>query len=278
MTRRLILLVLLAGLGIGGWWAWNNNADLRSTIEQYVENGEFLTLEAKYTPEQIMDLHRKELLADAQHTYQDPVLKFYPYLLIDAKYTQSDKKTREGIILWGLVDGEMILDTETWDKTHGFEDAINADASRNDFKIMHALAKSGNLSRVDLQNELHLEADTLEPWIESVCHKKLVIDNGHELQLHFQNPKIIVTPQTKVKQAFVTKPAYAAQRIAKKYNRRQVEKITQAAFGQTFTIRNVYEVFLPVYCISVLNPDGTVFSSYWNALNGQQLPQGTFKL
>src|ERR1700741_1266183 len=112
--RRVILLTLLVAIGIGGWWVWNS-PEWKSTLEGYVENGEFLTLEARYSPEQLMREHHAELLADAQHSFQDPVLKFYPFLLLDAKYTHSDKKTREGVILWGLTDGEMVLDTESWE-------------------------------------------------------------------------------------------------------------------------------------------------------------------
>jgi hypothetical protein len=231
-----------------------------------------MTLEARYTADQIMEKHRKELLADNQHTFQEPALKYHPYLLIEAKFVQSDKKTREGSILWGLVDGEMVIDAETWEITHGFEDAINADATRTDFRIMQVLAKNnGLLTRADLQKELHLEADTVAPWIESVCEKHLVVENGHELQLHFQNPKILVTPQTKIKQAFVAKPAYNSQKTPRQFSRSQIEKCTQAAFGPTFTIRNVKEVYLPVYNISVLNPDGTVFTTQWNAINGQEI-------
>lgn len=270
MPRLLVVIVIAAAIG-GSWWLWNNHHQFRDTIEHYVENGEFMTLEARYTADAIMDSHRKELLVDDQYTFQEPTLKFYPYLLIQAKYVQSDKKTREGAVLWSLTDGEMVLDTETWEKTHGFEDAINAGATRNDFKIMHALAKNGTLTRTQLQNELHLEADIFSPWIESAADKHLIIVSGDEVQLHLQNPKILVIPQTKIKQAFVTKPNSRTQRTDKQYSRNQIEKIVQAAFGPTFTIRKMTEVFLPVYSISVLNPDGSVLTSNWNALTGQQI-------
>lgn len=262
---------IMAALGLGGWWAWNNS-HLFDAIEQYIENGEFLTLEARYTADQVMNSHRKELLSDNQHTFQESVLKFYPYLLIEAKYVLQDKKTREGVVLWGLTDGEMVVDTETWEITHGFQDAIEVKASRNDFKIMHILAKNGGvLSCNQLQKELHLEAETLNPWIESVCEKNLVVQAGNELQLHLQSPKLLVMPQTKIKQAFVTRPYHQAVRVSKKYSHSQIEKVLQAAFGPSFTIRKMSEVFLPVYSISVLNPDGTVYTSNWNAVTGQQI-------
>lgn len=270
--RRILILVAVAAVAAGGWWIWNQNPDLFSNIEQYVDNGDLLTMEARYTADQIMDKHRKELLVDNQRSFQEPVLKFHPYLLIDAKYAQADKKTRQSNILWGMVDGEMVIDTDTWETTHGFEDAINADADRTDFRIMQALAKhDGSLTRAELQKELHLEADTLAPWIDNVCDKRLVVETGSELQLHFENPKILVSPQTKLKQSFVSKPTNGAPRISRKYSRSQIEKCAQAAFGPTFTIRNIKDVFLPVYYISVLNPDGSILTTYWNAVTGKQI-------
>lgn len=274
MKRILLISLILAAAGFGGWWLWENHTTVRDTIGQYVENGEFLTLQAKYTPEQIMEAHHKELLPTNQYTFQEPVVKFAPYLLFDAKYTGSDKTTREGTLLWGMVDGEIVLDTENWDQTHGFEDAINAKANKNDFKILFALAKrnGGVMSRDQLQNELHIDRDILEPMINSATKKQLIVQHGSEIVLHLENPKISSIPQTKVKQAFVTKPYDHGQRISRKYSRGQIETIAQAAFGPTFTVRNFNEVFLPVYSLSVLNPDGSTHTSYWNALNGKQIP------
>lgn len=270
--KKFLLITVIIGLGAGAFWFWEDVGSFRDTLMQYVENGELMTLEAHYSPQQIMEKHRSELLPDSQYTYQEPSLKFYPYLLIEAKYTQGDKKTKEGQILWSLVDGEMVLDSELWEKTHGFSDAIEANAARTDFKVMHALAKNqGSCTREQLQKELHLEADTLEPWINSAIQKYLVVQNGSELHLHLQNPKILVVPQTKIKQAFVTRPYRHAQCMTKRYSRSQIERIAQAAFGPSFTIRNVKEVYLPVYGISVLNPDGSLLTSHWNALNGQRI-------
>jgi len=264
--------LLVVALIAGSCWVWFNGETVMDTIGSYVDNGEFLTLEARFTPEQIMEAHRNELIADASREYKNPSLKFYPYLLMEVKYTQADKNTREGVILWSMVDGEMVLNTDEWETTHGFEDAIRANASRTDFKIMNALARNrGSLSREQLQSVLGVDVETLNRWVDHVQQKQLVAQRENEVKLHFQNPKILVSPQTKINQWLVTKPYNHAQRIGKKYSRGQISRVAEAAFGHDFVVRDAKVVFLPVYSIDILNPDGSLHTSHWNALNGQRI-------
>lgn len=269
--RKIVLFFIVALIGYGVWWLWSDSSQLREMVGQYVENGDFLTLEARYTAEQIMENQRQLLLKDESHTFQDPNLKFYPYLLMEVKYTDADKKTKEGVVLWGLVDGEMVLDTDTWEKTHGFEDAILANASKQDFKILNILAKNnGSMTKDQILKDLHLEADVVDPWLNDALHKHLITQKGNLYQLHFQSPKILVKPLTKITQHLVTKPYNHAQRVDKKYSPSQIEKIGKAAFTD-FSVRRTTAVYLPVYSIEVLNPDGSILTSYWNALNGQRI-------
>lgn len=265
-------LFILAVLVVGSWALWTNNPAFRDIIQSYVENGEFLTLEARFSADQIMETHNAELLPDEQYTFQEPTLKFYPYLLMEVKYTQTNGRTREGVILWSMVDGEMVIDTDSWEKTHGFEDAINAHASRSDFILINTLAKyRGTLPLARLQRELNVDQSEMDNILESAQNKYLIIVKGAEIALHFQNPNFNVPPQTRINQWLVTKPYNHAQRVGKRYSQRQIERIAKAAFGHDFTVRNSKEVFLPVYNIEVLNPDGSVLTSYWNALNGQRV-------
>jgi hypothetical protein len=219
-----------------------------------------------------MDANKKDLLVDNTHVYNAPETKYIPHVLMEVKYYQPDKKSREGVVLWNLVDGEMVLSTDTWEKTHGYEDAIESGATRNDFRIIHAIAKSkGGMTMDQLEKELHVEKDTLYPWVESALSKHLIVKKGNELQLHFQNPKLVPMPETKINEGLVKKPYTYAQRISRKYSVGQIEKISKAAFGEDFTIRNSTEVFLPVYQIHVLNPDGSIYTTVWNAVTGQKI-------
>jgi hypothetical protein len=218
-----------------------------------------------------MEAHRKDLLKDNDHTFLEPSLKFLPYLLMDVKYIRSQEKTGEGSILWGLVDGEMVINTSTWERTHGFTDCISSNASRQEFKIINALAARGGVwDRDGLSKFLNIENNVLDIWVDSCRKKSLIVQNGNSFRLHLQNPRLQVIPETKLEHSLVTKPTKHAQRVRRHFRSSQIENIAKAAFGNDFAIRKTTEIFLPVYSIVVQNPDGSQMTSYWNALNGKR--------
>lgn len=270
--RSIILLFTYFILGLGAILSWAYVPSVRSKFEDLLSSGTFQTLEVRYSAEAIMDAHRKDLLKDGEHVYLEPILKFVPYLLMEVKYNRSREKTGEGVILWGLCDGEMVISTNTWEKTHGFTDCIASNATRQEFKIINALAsKGGTLDREGLSKFLNIENNLLDNCIESCRNKSLIVQNGNSYRLHLQNPKLQVVPETRLEQWLVTKGTKRALRVKKRYRASQIENIARAAFGGDFAIRKTTEIFLPVYSITVQNPDGSLGTSYWNALNGKRL-------
>ncbi|MBU6384076.1 MAG: hypothetical protein KGR16_07170 [Verrucomicrobia bacterium] len=270
--RTLILVAMFVIFVAGGYWIWNYQPKVRTKVEDLLSSATFQTLEVRYSAEAIMDAHRKELLKDTDHIFLEPTLKFIPYLLMDVKYNRSTDKTGEGVILWGLVDGEMVINTGTWEKTHGFTDCIASNATRQEFKIINALAsRGGSWDRDGLSKFLNIENNILDTWVDSCRKKSLIVQNGNTYRLHLQNPKLQVIPETKLEQWLVTKPTKHALRVKKRYRASQIENIARAAFGHDFAIRKTAEIFLPVYSIIVQNPDGSQMTTYWNALNGKRL-------
>jgi hypothetical protein len=277
--RRISLLIFMCILGLGGYWAWNFFPSVSAKIEDFFTADTFQTLEVRYTADSIMEAHRLELLSDNAHVFLEPTLKFVPYLLMDVKYTRSHEKTGEGIILWGLVDGEMVVNTSTWERTHGFTDCIAANAGRQEFKVINALASRGGAwDRDGLSKFLNIENSILDSWIDSCRKKSLIVQTGNTYRLHLQNPRLMVIPETKLEHWLVTKPTKKAIRVKKRYRASQIEAISQAAFGIDFAIRKTTEIFLPVYSIVVQNPDGTQMTSYWNALNGKRLSAPPYEI
>jgi hypothetical protein len=272
---RIIFTLLTLGAAAYGFWRVSDKyPDLRQKAEEIMNRGHFHTLEVRYTAAQIMESQRAELLKSNRHKYLDPELKFYPYLLLEVKYTVSSDRTSEGLMLWDLTDGEMVIDTKEWEKTHGFGDCIDAHTERHEFKILNILAKKGGSSdREGLSKALQVDNDILDAWVESCRRKKLIVQSGNRYRLHLQNPNLRTQPETKIDERLVTKPHRDANRLNSRYSLGQIEKITRAAFGNDFAIRKTTDIYLPVHCIVVQNPDGSIHSSHWNALTGKRLSQ-----
>ncbi len=270
--RLIITLLTLAAGGYGLWWLDSTHPEIRKHVEEYLSSGSFPTLEVRYTAAQIMETQRRDLLKDSRHRFLEPQLKFYPYLLMEVKYNLSEHKTREGVILWDLCDGEMVIDTRAWDKTHGFGDCITASTQRHEFKILNILAKKGgSIDRDGLSKALQVENDILDGWIDSCRRKKLIVQAGNRYRLHLQDPRLRTIPETRLDHKLVTMSYKNAVRMPRRFSLSQIEKLTRAAFGNDFAIRKTTDVFLPVHCITVQNPDGSIHTSHWNALNGKRL-------
>ena len=270
--RFLFWLCSLVAIGVGSFWTWSHYPRARQWVHNVFDTGKFQTLELRYSAESIMDTHRRELLKDSNHTYLEPQIRFYPYLLMEVKYAFANDRTHEGVILWSLVDGEMVIDTRTWETTHGFTDCINASADKDEFKVINALAsKGGYLDREGLSKHLNVDNDLLDEWIDSCRRKSLIVQSGNTYRLHLERPRLQVKPETRVEHWLVTKKAKFATRVSRRYSPLQIEYIAKAAFGNDFAVRKTTEIFLPVYSIRVLNPDGSQMSSYWNALTGKRI-------
>lgn len=271
--RRFISVLFICSLGSAAFfWAWLNYPAVRNWSSDFLPRKKFKTLEIRYSAENIMKSHKRNLLKDSEHNFLQPTLIFHPYLLMEVKYTKAQHKTGEGILLWSLIDGEMVINTSSWEKTHGFKDCIKANADKDDFKIINALSSNnGFMDRESLCKYLNVEDEILDIWLDNCRRKNLIVQNGNNIRLHFASPKLKVIPETKINQWLVTKVHKKAIRIPQKYRQSQIETIAKAAFGNDFAIRKTTEIFLPVHSIQVENPDNSQMTTYWNALNGKKL-------
>jgi hypothetical protein len=270
-----VFVVLFFSLLIGGafFWSSQNIPEARKAFNSIMSSGKFQTLEVRYTPESIMEAHKSDLLADDQHTFAEPKLYYHPYLMMEIKYSKSNLKTAEGLVLWSLVDGEMVINTTSWETTHGFTDCIAANADKEDFRIINALSShQGYMDREHLSTYLNVENPTLDAWLDKCRAKKLIAQSGNIYRLHLENPHLKVLPETQLHHWLVFKNSKNANWIPKHYSIGQIETIAKAAFGTEFAIRNAKEIYIPIYSITVQNPDGSQLSTYWNALNGKKLP------
>ena len=271
MISTLFSLLLVAG---GLYWVANNKPEYKSKIIDTFTSHSLHTLEARFSAEQVMETHRRDLLKTMKHTYCEPTLKYYPYLLMEVKFSAKEGQTGEGVMLWDLVEGEMVTNTLNWEKTHGFSDCMTAGAEKHEFRILNLIAENDNkIDRDRLSRALQTENQILDTWIDSCRKKKLIVQTGNTYRLHLQYPKLSVLPETKLHDRLATKACKGIERINRRFTSAQVRRITECAFGNDFAIRNTIDIYLPVYGITVENPDGSIVTTHWNAVNGKPLPQ-----
>lgn len=241
-------------------------------FQTYVENRDLKTLEMRFRPEEIVELRREELLGNRSRTLLEPVIVHYPYLLMEVKSFASDQQSEQAAILWGLLDGEMVLDTDTWAKTKGFEEVLNSNVTPQEFRLLLELANNRGISTKErLAKGLAVEGASLNSLIEGLNKKKLLILRGSEILLHMVDPHFNVKPATQFNTQFVFKPSHEGKRVAAKYSRSKIEKLAKVAFGDNFTIRQTEVVFLPVVRIGVQNSDHSVLLSDWNGLTAERI-------
>lgn len=271
--NKLFLLIFIASLTVGGYFAWEKIPAFRNIVEKNIPLGEFRTLEIRFSAEEILHKHKDALVKDGNYTLLKPDLLFFPYLLMEVKYSKPNCSTGEGILLWGLDDGEMVLDTQTWEKSHGFQDCLLSKVNKNDFYILRTIIETGgSIDKERLYQKFKGDPKLIDKWVESCGKKKLVASYAQKLRLHFENPKLEVKPVTKLNQSIVAQPSKNTLRIGRTYSTFQIKKLTHTVFGKDFCIRKSQKIYLPVYRFSVQNPDGSIFISYWNALNASRMP------
>ncbi len=275
--RLLYTLFTLAIGGYGLYWLADKNPDLKHKAEEIIDFRTTTALETRFDSSQIMETHQKNLLKEKGSRFLTPELKFFPFLLMETKYCDTKGRTKESLILWDLTEGEMVLDANSWEKTHGFADCILNHAQVHELKILHLLAEGSSTNVETLLTRLDIEKPLLDVLIQSCVKKNLIIQAGaNQYRLHLENPHLTAIPETKLYEQLTTRGHKRAERATKHFTASQVQRISKIAFGENFSIRTTTEIYLPIHRIVIQNPDGSIHTSHFNALTGKELPPARF--
>ncbi len=269
----IINIVLCSALVYGGYWAWNEFPQIRQMTHEHLpkewSGEEMIALEARFSEKQLSEkLQGTNATGDSIAAIT--TREFHPYLLMEVKFIKGSTETGEGILLWSLEDGEMVLRTGKWTTTHGFADCLDCGASRDDLRILNALAKrGGRLDRNALLLDIHADPEQIDSWLESCRHKQLIVQQGNNYRIHLQHAVWAFQPTTNIDIPLVQRGLARGSRVSKRYTASQIEGMAQFVFGSDFAIRSKKEVYLPVYLIEVHNEDGSKKSMRWNAFSGE---------
>ena len=270
MKRIGLLFFILIALAIGAYGYYHQDE-----VNEYLHaqnESEVQTFELGTTGDLIMNANQKTLLKTPLHAFGKQELIYAPYLLLDVKYTRDDKKTQDAKVLFSLIDGEMVLNTQTFETTHGLEDCILSNATDDDFRILHALSKKGGaLPKEALSIEMGIDPDVLSTQIEVLRKKHLVTVRQDLVRVHFQNPFTKPDPSTVFSHYLVMRKASKNNQMPGVYSKTQIKNVAKAAFGQDLAFRKEQIVFVPFYEIEIQNPDGSVRRTYWNGVTGKEI-------
>lgn len=269
----IINILLSIALFYGGYWVFNEFPQIRQMAQDHLpkewSGEEMIALEARFSEKQLSEKLQGSIpTGDIATT--STTREYHPHLLMEVKFVKGPSETGEGILLWSLEDGEMVLRTGKWTTTHGFADCLDCGASRDDLRILNALAKrGGRLDRNAILKEIHADPEQIDNWLESCRHKQLIVQQGNNYRIHLQDPVWTFQPTTNIDIPLVQRGLARGSRVAKRYTAGQIEGMAQFVFGTDFAVRSKKEVYLPIYLIEVHNEDGSKKSMRWNAFSGE---------
>jgi hypothetical protein len=229
---------------------------LPSSLPQVIPSKELTCFEQRYSIEQLVQKHQKNV-KEKGGEYEAPRLELYPYLLMEVKYVKHGQ-TYESYLLWSLTQGEMVLNTQNWSMTHGYDDCLAAKASRDEMRVVNALALAGGqLDRGAVIEKVKLDPTHIDEWLEKCRRKHLVVQTGSQWRLHMQKPVISQDPVTQWRDDLVERSGDGAQIISARFREGQIMELAQAAFGTDFAIKRSQLIYLPVYNITFKAADGS---------------------
>ncbi len=257
-------------LGIGAFcFIWKQSPSIQSLTKASI-SGEMLTFEAQKSADDLMQMHRNELLKTSYHQFLPARLIYTPHLLLDVKYSKNASSTEEGLLLWGLIDAEMVLDTQGWVTSHGLEDCLNAKATLGEMGLIRQIALRGGALKSDQLLPPSSSNEEIDGLIKSCQKKSLLTLSGDLIRLHFDKPKFPALPFTRLNQEVVVTSGRNKTKMPVRYSTSHIKQFATQLFGNDFTIRQAKEVFVPFYELTVENPDGTLHTTYWNGITGDR--------
>lgn len=271
MIRFLLTALVLCGLGYGGWWLSESHPEAKERLFQFLPARSFPTLEPRFTAQKIRE-QQLRLLRSEREPLEISSTLYHPFVLMEVKFTRPNQTTGEGSMLWDLVDGEMVLSTGTWEKSHGFADCIQTRADAHELKILNVIARHGNsIHRERLFQDLNLEKAVLDTRLNRLLKKKLIAHYQGTYRIHLEAPNMTFSPVSHLTFPLMTKNLKHLDRLEKKFSTSQIVRLAESAFGDDFAIRNTQEVYIPLYVLNTQDADGSKQTSYWNALTGTRL-------
>ncbi|WP_213358129.1 hypothetical protein [Chlamydiifrater phoenicopteri] len=241
--------------------------------KRLVGSEQIFIIERSYSPEQVIE--------NFKNRNQDLYLEqcFFPYLLLKARYQREnpsrngDYEILEGALLWSLVNGEVVMDTETWNCSQGFRECLISKADKHDMLIMQTLiALGGSANKEYLIERLSTRNFHVAKSIKNCHRKKLIFVQGDRVGIPFRKFQPLNNCMMTMNRSLVSliKPKGAIM-ISERHSEDDVRSLASKVFGKNFYVIDMQKVFVPAYKITTKGIDGSQRIEYINAINGKRL-------
>ncbi|WP_366223536.1 hypothetical protein [Chlamydia buteonis] len=227
--------------------------------------------ERKFSPEQVLTF-----FPEHQEGNATVELTFVPHTLMHVRFSREDvvKKTmvsQEGAILWSLANGEMVLNTGTWNCSKGFRECLMLKAGKQDVNVMQALANLGGAaSKESLTHALSMKNIRADKVIRACQKKKLIFSTGSQIGSHFQQLQPIKGCTTTIQSSpvWLRRPR-GSSIVSPQFSEDRISNLAEMIFGDNFLILDKVVVYVPVYKVSLVATDNSVRIEYINAVTGK---------
>lgn len=263
----------LALLGFGGFAALEYHPEWKTSLTSLL-NSPTLALTPKYDLQHALNAIEPTLRSQQYILAQQTKTEYLPLAILSIKYpTSSYSTTKEGIEIWDLFQGEMVLHANVWDLSHGFSDCLTQLVTADEFSILLVLSQqNGALSLNTLARKLALEPEHLEKTLQNCTRKHLVLEKDGSYKIHMHKPLLHISPETVIHSPLTTEKKSITNKLPKKYSVNKIGKIAETCFGPGFHIKEKTEVCLPIYVFTIKSADGSLSQRYFNSFNGKEMP------
>lgn len=269
--KAFFLLVIFSALSFAAYYGYLHRAEVEDFLPVVSHEDTIDTFENAFSAEDFLSRHAKTLLPTKQHTFGATRLFFCPHLFLQVKHSPDGRSTMASAMLWNLIDGELVLDTNSFEETQGFADCLSSKAGADDFRILLLLSRKGALTKDQIVQELGTDTQVVCDRIEDMRKRHLVVVASDVVRLHVESPLIKNDPSTAITRPLVQRKITKDDKLLPVYSKQDIEYLVKSAFGQDVAIRTSRLVFVPLYEIQILNPDGSIRRTFWNAVSGKEL-------
>ncbi|MCK5787866.1 MAG: hypothetical protein KAH32_02615 [Chlamydiia bacterium] len=121
---------------------------------------------------------------------------YYPHLLVYVRHFDANKTPHDLVQIWDMSDCEIVLNTETWQKTHGIEDLNASCRQENAYRIAEALSRAGKATTKELSDSTGIPTQKIYQAMSSDKNSRVFINNKNIMSMSIPHSSLPEVPHT----------------------------------------------------------------------------------